>query len=168
MNATRERVAAHVREDPGVHFNALVRALDVAPGQAQHHLRRLVADGRVAEAALYGRTHYYPPEYDDWERRALALLRRETAAGVVAHLLEHGERRPATVAEDVGIARSTLSWHVSRLVEAGVVEKRRDGALTLALARPEATLCLLDAADPTLPERLVDRFTRLVDALLTE
>lgn len=167
--STRERVAGYVREDPGVHFNELVRALDIAPGQAQYHLRRLRQAGEVTGADLFGRTHYYPPAYDPWERRALALVRRETAAEIVGVLLE-SPARPDEVAEAVGIARSTLSWHVSRLVDAGVVEKRRDARnrVTLAATRPEETARLLDRADPTLPERLVDRFARLVDSLLAE
>lgn len=168
MNETRERVSRCVHADPGVHFNELVRTLDVAPGQVQYHTRRLVRAGTLVKASLYGRTHYYPPEYDAWERRTIALLRRETAADVVACLMADGPMRPATVADQVGIARSTLSWHTDRLVDAGVVEKRREGALTLALSHPEATARLLHEADPSLPARLLDRFTRLVDSLIDE
>ena len=42
---TRERIAAHVEHNPGVHFSELVRDLDLAPGQVQYHLRRLDASG---------------------------------------------------------------------------------------------------------------------------
>lgn len=42
MSETRERIASHVEENPGVHFNALTRRLDLA-GQVQYHLDRLVA-----------------------------------------------------------------------------------------------------------------------------
>lgn len=168
-NATRRRIAHSVGEQPGVHFNELVRRLDLAPGQAQYHLKRLTGADRVVAADLFGRTHYYPPGFDEWERAALALLHRETTADIVAELLAAGPARPGDVADRVGIARSTLSWHVDRLVEAGVVEKRRDcNRVTLALAAPERTARLLRRADPSLPERLVDRFTRLVDSLLAE
>jgi predicted transcriptional regulator len=166
---TRDRVAARVRADPGVHFNELVRALDLAPGQVQYHLRRLEW---VVEADLYGQTHYFPPGYDADERRALALLRRETAADVVAVLLEaEPEALAATaVTERVGIARSTLSWHLDRLTEAGLVGEERDAhnRVVLSLADPERTARLLRRAEPSTPERLVDRFTRLVDSLLAE
>jgi predicted transcriptional regulator len=173
---TRERVAAHVRSHPGVHFSELVRTLDLAPGQVQYHLRRLAASGRVVSEPLYGRTHYFPDEaatgtdgaYGPWERRALALLRRETARDVVAVVLDRGEVSPAAVAEDLAIARSTLEWHLDRLTDHGLVEKRRDerGRVTLVPARPEETVALVRAADPTLLGRMVDRFTRLVDRLL--
>lgn len=167
MTDTRARVAERVRADPGVHFNELVRALDLAPGQVQYHLRRL---DWVVEADLYGQTHYYPPEYDEGERRALALLRRETAADVVAVLLEAGSLPATEVTDRVGIARSTLSWHLDRLTEAGLVVEERDtrNRVVLSLVDPEWTARLLRRAEPSTPERLVDRFTRLVDSLLAE
>jgi predicted transcriptional regulator len=164
---TRDRIAARVKTDPGVHFNELVRGLDLAPGQVQYHLRRLEW---VVGEELYGRTHYYPPGYDAWDRRALALLRRETSADIVGTLVESGPVPATAVAERVGIARSTLSWHLERLQKVGLVEESRDatGRVLLSLAHPRRTARLLDRADPTLPERLVDRFTRLVDSLLAE
>jgi DNA-binding MarR family transcriptional regulator len=74
------------------------------------------------------------------------------------------------VAGEIDIARSTLEWHLDRLVEQGVVSKQRDqrNRVTLTLERPEEIVSLLRDADPTLLARMVDRFTRLVDRLLTE
>jgi predicted transcriptional regulator len=170
MSETRERVADYVRAHPGVHFNAVVRALDLAPGQVQYHVNVLLGGDAFVAEQLYGRTHYYPDGYDAWERHALALLRRETARDVVAVLLDADAARPGAVADELDVARSTLEWHLDRLVEHDLVTKDRDdrGRVTLALARPEATVRLLHEADPALGERMVDRFTRLVDRLLSE
>lgn len=169
MSSTRTRIAAHVRDNPGVHFNELVRTTDFAPGQVQYHLRRLIGEETVAAEELYGRTHYFPPTFDDWERGTLALVRRETARDVIGYLLEHGPTDPTTVADEVGVARSTLEWHLDHLVEQDVVEKERDSRnrVTLVLVDPEATAELLAAVSPSLPDRFVDRFTRLVDDLLS-
>lgn len=168
MSETRERLRRHVEAHPGVHFNALVRRLDLAPGQVQYHLRRLVDRGDVVGDDLYGQTHYFAPTYDERERRTLALARRETARDVLFYLLERGETPAATVADDLGLARSTLSYHVDRLGDADLVSERRDarGRVHVAAARPEETLRLLEAIDPSIPARLVDRFARLVDDLL--
>lgn len=169
-NETRRRLATVVDDRPGIHFNALVRDLDLAPGQVQYHLRRLIRTGSIVEEQRYGRTHYYPPRYDEWERGALALARRETARDVVLYLVRHGESEPGVVADEIGVARSTLEWHLTRLVEYDIVRKRRDdrNRVSLVLARPTETLRVLDAVEPSLPERFVDRFMRLVDGLLVE
>ncbi|WP_435196749.1 winged helix-turn-helix transcriptional regulator [Natronomonas sp. EA1] len=170
MSETRERIAGHIAADPGVHFSALGRELDLAPGQVQYHLHRLLEADRVVSADHYGRTHYFTPEYDPWERAALALLRRETAADIVGVLMADGPLPAGETAERAGIARSTLEWHLDRLCEQGLVEKQRDtyGRVTLVLSRPERTARLLKRAEPSMPARLVDRFTRLVDSLLAE
>ncbi|WP_254273768.1 winged helix-turn-helix transcriptional regulator [Haloarcula marina] len=165
MSETRRRIRDRIERDPGIHFRALTRALDLATGQVQYHLRRL--DDVTAET-VNGRTHYYPPGYDARERRTMALLRRETARDVVATLFERDTASPAAVADHLDIARSTLEHHLDGLVAQNVVEKRRGdgGRVTLALARPEETATLLRAVEPSLPERLTDRFERLVDGFL--
>lgn len=168
-DGTRARIRTRIEAHPGLHFNGLVRELDLAPGQIQYHLRSLLDAGAVVREEYYGRTHYYPPACDDWNRGILALARRETARDVLFDLLERGPSRPGDVADRVGVARSTLEWHLDHLVEQDVVRKRRDSRnrVTLVLARPEATVELLAAVEPALPERLVDRFERLVDALVS-
>ena len=170
MSDTRTRIESHVRRHPGVHFNELVRSLDFAPGQVQYHLRRLLAAGDLAEERLYGQTHYYAPEIGSWDRGTLALIRRETARDIVAHLLAEGSARPEAVADALGIARSTLEWHVDHLVEQGIVRKERSARnrVTLVLVRPAETERLLAAISPSLPDRFVDRLARLVDDLLEE
>jgi predicted transcriptional regulator len=168
MSETRDRIRRHVESHPGLHFNALVRRLDLAPGQVQYHLHRLTGEGHVVDDDLYGQTHYYPPGFDPGERQTLALARRETARDVLFYLLERDSVPASTVAEELGIARSTLSYHLDRLTDAGLVDERRDdrGRVHLSPARPDETLDLLETIRPSFPARLVDRFTRLVDDLL--
>lgn len=169
MTATRTRIANAIESHPGVHFSELVRRLDLAPGQVQYHLRQLTAENQIVEDNYQGQTHYYPPDFDEWERWALALLRRETAGDIVAHLLAEGPTRPDVIANELGIARSTLEWHLDRMVKHGLIEKQRtNGRIILTAAAPEETVELLRDADPTLGDRLVDRFTRLVDRILAE
>lgn len=170
MTHQRDRIHEHIVGHPGLHFNELTRRLDLAPGQVQYHLKKLTRQDRVVEDHRYGQTHYYPPGFDEWERGALALFRRETARDILLYLLEHGPTEPATVAEDLDIARSTLEWHLDRLTEQHLVEKRRDARnrVTLVPARPTDTAILLREISPALPERMVDRFTRLLDNLLSE
>jgi predicted transcriptional regulator len=168
MTDTRRQISAHVRANAGVHFNELVRESPFAPGQVQYHIRRLIDDGELVRSEFYGRTHYYPPGYNEHERAVLALFRRETTREIVVYLIEHEPTSPSTAADALGVARSTLEYHLDRLVECDVVEKDYDsrGRVELRLATPERTGELLSTVEPTVPDRLVDRFTRLVDDLL--
>jgi len=166
MTTVRRDLHRHVESNPGVHFNELTRDLDIATGQAQYHLDRLLDGGRLATERLRGRTHYFPSGYDPIERRTLALLRRETVREIIVYALEHGEPSAAKLAAELDVARSTVSWHVSTLVDAGLAEKRYDaqGRTHIALTHPSKTEAMLTEVKPSLPDKLVDRFTRLVDA----
>lgn len=168
MTDTRQTITSYLDDHPGVHFNQLVRSLELASGQVQHHVYRLLREGRIEREELHGRTHYYSLAYDAWERTALAMLRRETARYVVVELLHEDGRRPGELADRLDIARSTLEWHVGHLVEHDVVTKRRDdaGRVTLHLVRPSETSDLLLAVTPDCSEKFVDRFQVLVDGLL--
>ena len=170
MTDQRDRIYDYIATHQGEHFNALTRALDLAPGQVQYHLRKLQNRDRIVEEHRYGRTHYYTPEYDEWERGAIAVLRRETARDALFYLLEHGPSRPDAVADALDIARSTLEWHLDHLVEQNLVEKQRDkhNHVTLVVSRPTETVGLLKDITPSLSDRMLDRFTRLVDNLLPE
>lgn len=170
MNETRAQIEAEIGTDPGIHFNALVRDLSLAPGQIQYHVRRLVDDGRVVRHEQFGRTHYYPPEYDSWERDAVAVLRRETAGAIATAIYSRDSARPGALADDLDIPRSTLEHHLSNLEDCDVVEREyvRGNRVALSLVRPSETAALLEAVSPTPGIRLVDRFERLVDSLLED
>lgn len=170
MTDTRTTIATYIEANPGVHFNEIVRSLNMATGQVQHHVYRLLNSGQIVEEQLYGRTHYYPPGMRQFDRRALALLRQETARNVLLSLLATPGARPGDVAEHVGVARSTMEWHLSHLVEQDLVEKRHDerGHVTLYPTHPDDTARLLEEITPSLPDRLVDRYIRLLDQLFED
>ncbi|WP_331234750.1 winged helix-turn-helix transcriptional regulator [Natronorarus salvus] len=158
-----------VHRNPGIHFNALVRELGVSPERVDRYVRDHLEYDTIVRESVYGQTHYYPPKFDAWERTALAMLRRETSRDIIVYLLEHGESSPSEILETVGIARSTLSWHLDRLTEQDIVEKRRDGnRIWLDISRPDDLEPLLGEVRPLLPERLLDRAERLIDTLFED
>ena len=163
--STRERIHSHIAVHPGVHFNEIVRDLDLATGQVQYHLRRLIRRDQVVDRPLYGKTHYYAPCFDEWEQRVLALARRETPREMLFYLLDQGATRAGNVADDLDIARSTLEWHLTRLDEQGIVQKQRQGAgnVRIAITEPDRTVALLARVTPTASDKLADRFLRFVD-----
>jgi predicted transcriptional regulator len=167
---SRYTITRCIHRSPGIHFNELVRELDRSPEQVQRDLGKLREDGSFVSVSLYGQTHYYPPKFDAWERGALAMLRRETAREKLIYLYEEGSSRPDDVTNAVGIARSTLEWHLGRLVETELVRKHRedDGRVVLELSRPDELEELLSEIRPLLPDRLLDRTTRLLDHILKD
>ena len=171
MPDTRTRVRDCIGRDPGIHFNEISRTLDIATGQTQYHLRRLVRSGTLEKESVAGRTHYYPPTFSSWERQTIALLRRETTREVVFLLLRSDVAAPAEMAEQLDLARSTVEWHLSRLVEHDIATKERvesSSRVVVTLSDDRRVYRLLREIEPRLLDRVVDRFSRLADELLDE
>ena len=170
MSNTRSRIRNCVSREPGIHFNEILRRLDIATGQTQYHLRRLVRSGKLEKVSVAGRTHYYPPTFSPWERQAIALLRRETTREIVLFLLRNEPSAPGKIAERLDLARSTIEWHLSRLVEHDIVSKERaeSGSQVVTLTDDQSVYRLLREIEPRLLDRVVDRFSRLTDELLEE
>ena len=168
MSEVRESIFEEIQRTPGTHFNELVRRLGLGPGQVQYHLRLLDSSDRILQESLWGRTHYFPIEVPLEDRRAIAVLRRETANAIISLLVEADNPRPIEVTERLGIARSTLEYHLDRLETVGLIEKHydREGTMRLSISNPERARTLLRTTDPDMVDRLTDRFDRLVDSLL--
>lgn len=172
VSETRSHVRDCVHEHPGVHFNEISRKLDIATGQTQHHIRRLLRANELTSENICGRTHYYPPTYTSWERGVIALLRRETSREIVLVLLEENRQHPAEITERLGLARSTVEWHLSNLIEQDIVTKqtvsnqRGSKQLVVELDQPDSVYRLLREIEPRPSDRLADRFARLTDQLL--
>lgn len=172
MSETRSRIRDLVGSEPGVHFNEVTRQLDIATGQTQYHLRKLVRSGRLEKESVAGRTHYYPPTFSTWERQTIALLRRETTREIVLFLLRKEPVVPTEIAEQLDLARSTVEWHLSRLVEHDIVRKAEmdsdPSRVVVTVPEDESVYRLLREIEPHLLDRVVDRFSRLADELLDE
>ncbi len=169
MASTQTAIKNCIYHNPGIHFNAIGRRLDIATGQTQYHVRRLAAQETITQESICGRTHYYPPTFSEWERGAIALLRRETAREIVVLLFNYDELCPDEIADKLELARSTVEWHLSRLAEYDIVTKDRDqSTLVVRLQKRTELYRLLREIEPRLIDRLVDRFARLTDELLDE
>lgn len=126
---TRDALFAALREKPGSAIADLAEAASIPRNTATHHLHMLERQGLVSSTRK-GRVRLYFPVGSAAERRsaeAIAILRHDTTAHVARRIgLEPGVDQAALCAA-VGVAPSLAHWHVSRLVQAGLVTQVRDG-----------------------------------------
>lgn len=156
---SRREIYASVRDAPGIHVRELERRHDYAKGTLQYHLRELERAGLV-EAHDDGKfTRYYASDdgFDDDDRAVLSALRRKNSRRIVAYLAAEGPLSTSELAARIERSPSTTSWHLSRLAEAGVVEKERDGrAVNYSLTDPERVERLYTTYRRSVTDRLLD------------
>lgn len=162
--SVRLQVHEAVRRYPGIHVRGLERALGVSAPLVQYHLRRLEEDGFLDSHEQGGYVRYYPTGKEerirvtDADLPLVGLLREEVPLHVVLILLDHGPQTHAQLVERLGMAKSTVSYHLAKLAEADIVE-REPGTPRLRVRDRDRFLALLLAYKPT-PD-LLDTFARL-------
>lgn len=151
----RDRILALVRRYPGLHLREVARQLRTSIALVEYHVPSLLEDGLIERVEAEG-AHRLFPAHEGFPRPALAAVRDPKRLHIVLALLEHGALRHAALAELTGLGKSTLTFHLKRLVAADVV--RKDG-FEFCLEDEAVVRRLLERHQPT-PD-LVDRFSRV-------
>ena len=126
---TRRRVHDAVVAEPGIHFQALARKAGVGRGTLDHHLRKLVAAGLVTVRRSAGYTCYIAKgQVDRRLADAAPALRSEGSRAVLQAVATRPGASSRDLAAHLGLAPSTVSYHLKRLNEAGLVFGSGDGA----------------------------------------
>lgn len=160
---SRREIYQAIEDAPGVHARALLDRLDYAKGTLQYHLDWLVDAGliEVVDDGKYTR-YYRAGEFDERDRAVMNALRRTYARRVIAHLAADGPLTTGELADRLEKADSTISWHLSRLAEVGLVEKERRGrTVDYRLADPERARLLYTRYRGSFTDRLVDNLLDL-------
>jgi DNA-binding transcriptional ArsR family regulator len=123
----RARVYDLVRESPGTYPAAIVDRLGVSRSTVRYHLRVLEDEDLVSEQAVDGRRRYVAAEATAAERTLAAVDDGSTAGAVVEALARDGPATVSELAERLDRSPGTVTHHLNRLEDAGVVDRERDG-----------------------------------------
>lgn len=161
----RRAVYRHVLQYPGVHLRGVEQQLGISSALASYHLRELEKGGWLRSYDMEGYTRWFPgprsreASLGRKERRLLGLLREEATLNIALLLLDRGALTHGELVQELGLAKSTVSYHVAKLERAGLLRRREE---RVELADADLAESLLLRYEPT-PD-LLERFRRLWDA----
>lgn len=131
MSGVPQRLLALVREYPGLHVRELARQLGTSVALVEYHLDALARQGQVKVRPDEVFHRVYPADAEDApgarDRQALAVLRRKVPLQLVLHLLQAGPQRHTDLAAVAGVGKSTLSFHLKKMADAGLVARDAEG-----------------------------------------
>lgn len=120
-----ERIEHAVRGNPGVHFRALGRVVGVeSSGQLRHHLDRLLRDKRILETQEGRFKRYFSAQYNADLIPHILVLCRPVPNAIVSALQAEGPMARTDLRRRLGVADSTLGYHLKRLLAHGDVQRR--------------------------------------------
>lgn len=163
---SRRRILDAVEQRPGIHFRELQDRVGLAAGTLQHHLHVLQTSGLLVVARERQFTRYYAPgAVRAHDRPLVAALRREGSRSILARLADDGPTSTRRLAAVLGRSESTISWHLARLAEAGLVERRRSGQeVHYAIVDRAHVIGVYLQYRASFTDRVLDRLVGLWDA----
>ncbi len=157
-----------VRASPGYHLREIARATNLSITLVDYHLRFLEKHELVTSAMDGEYKRFYPryavgdaearPALSEREKLALGFLRQRVPLMVVSFLMEREAAHHKEVLGHVPVSASTLTHHLKKLANAGVVVKDMDQRYRVADGREIARLMV--TYDLATPDQ-VDAFVRV-------
>jgi DNA-binding transcriptional ArsR family regulator len=145
-NDQRGQLYGAITDSPGVRLAALVDRSDASRSTVRYHLRVLEREGLVTSVTLWGNRRLYPE--DDCDPEMAAALSDETS---VEFLEAIGRTEPVSgseLAAELDRDDSTVTHHLTRLEDLGLVVRERDGRAIANRLAPHARQALeLDDRD---------------------
>lgn len=126
---SRNSIYKSISKNPGLHFRELQRRTGLAVGTLQYHLDYLQKFHlvRAEKEGKFVRFYSVRAKTIGEETRIMPLLRHQSMRRIVLHLMTKQRATNKVIARETGLSPSTVSWHLKKLTESQVVQKKRSG-----------------------------------------
>lgn len=159
----RKRIFEVLRASPGLHFREIQRRTNISIGVLEYHLSYLVDRGLLTLERQGAFARYYPAgQVGAEKKKMLSALRQEIPRGIILYLLKHPGATHGEVLQNFTISGGTLSYHVKKLVDQGVIKLEKAGRESrMTVLDPDKVADLLILYRRTFFDKLVDEFVSM-------
>jgi predicted transcriptional regulator len=170
VDKTQLRILDYIASHPGVHLREICRGLDLAMGDVQYHTRRLERDARITSSRRGLYRFFYPADlFGEKQREVLGVLTLERPRELLLNLIRNPNSSQEALSVATGISQATVSWHLKRLVDLGIVSRSQQGRVSsYNVARAEEVAGFIKAYHPTVWERWSSRLADIFMAYSEE
>jgi DNA-binding MarR family transcriptional regulator len=123
-NFTRGRIYGYVEANPGEHFNAIKRALDLKNGSLAYHLRTLEREEFITSKRDRGYTRYYPRNMKLPKRNVKELI--PIQRNIVVTVKSNPGISQRGIADKLNISFQLVHYHIKVLQEADYLYLEKD------------------------------------------
>ncbi len=166
-NDIDESLLECIYRNPGVRYRELLRIFHVGNGVLTYHLSILEKLGKIRVDRKRNKiTRYYLTGVPDEDTDLIGQLRNKMTRQLVLFILEHDHCTFGEIVENSGKAPSTISWHLNRLRDAGIISMsygERTQHYTIVDSR-EVKKILVMYKDAFL-DKVVDNYVGIMDQL---
>ena len=137
---TRARIFNAIKEDPGIHFNALRNRTGINRGTLRYHLAILILTKKITCFRDGRFSRYLPEEFGVSTRDMIVACRFRGGPdhAMLTYLLHHPNATQQEMGSATGISPPVISWRVQRFLHEGIVSTDRQGRTVRVALTSEA------------------------------
>jgi predicted transcriptional regulator len=128
-NENRHNILNYIYSNPGATVAEVAQAQSIERGTVKYHLYKLETEGKIVlnRMGKYSRVFRNSHTYSDFDKIVLAHLQNQTSRAVLLLVIEQPGITNQEMAEQLGIEKSAIHWHVDKFLRDGLISYRRDG-----------------------------------------
>ncbi len=115
-NAYRDRIYRYIHRNPGEHFEAIKRQLDMKNGTFAYHIKVLEREGRIHSRHIGRKTVFFDKRSAARKVQFSGLQRR-----LLAVIGQHPGICQCEIQEHLKVKQQTLSYNIRKLEHAGAI-----------------------------------------------
>lgn len=131
-NLNRERLYDFIKSCPGAYFNEIIKKTGLNRGTVRYHLEVLETQNMVECYKANGKARYFQNSltYGKKDKAVIAALKNDMDRRIILGILNGQCISNENLVEKIGVSASTVSWHIKRLGEQGIVRADTKGRYT--------------------------------------
>ena len=168
FNDHKETLMMHINNIPGIRYRELLRLTGLSNGVLAYHLSTLEKSSqiRVDRQREIKTTRYYSISIPMHEFDILRQLRNNVSRQIIELVLYNDVCTFNEIVEHLGKASSTVSWHLKRLKQGGLISMEYGGEYQLyQIMNRELVYDVISKYKKSLIDRVVNNYTEMVEEL---
>jgi len=157
-----------IHENPGIRYRELIRLVGTANGVLSYHLAKLEKSGEIRVERLSNNrvTRYFVVNIPKKDSDIIGYIRSKVIRDIVYFVLKNEFCTFNEIVEHIGKAPSTISWHVKRLKESGILSTNHGNDRQLYSVADRATVNrILLEYKQTFTDRIIENYAEMIDNL---
>jgi predicted transcriptional regulator len=165
LSDSQRNILKAISQYPGIRYKELTRQTDFANGVLTYNLNILEQFGYVNKFRHNNITRYYPLSIPSSDLKIISHLRVYAEKDIILFLLSHDFCTFNEIVEHLRKAPSTVSWHLKRLCEDGILVVHHGKYNLYRINGKELVNQILHKYKESLTDRIVNNFSNIVDEL---
>ena len=165
LSDSQSNIFKVINQNPGIRYRELARQTGFANGVITYHLNILEQIGCINKFNHSNITRYYPINIPSQDLKILSHLRVPSEKDIILFILDHDFCTFNEIVEYSKKAPSTISWHLKRLCQDGLVAVHSGDFNLYGIAERELVNLTFEKYKESFTDKVVNNFVDISDEL---